>query len=189
MTENDNPMLENEASDEEFKAALEAALDAAEVSDEDLADAEAADDEFVAVDSLQGNEFAVEINNEVVSGVFRVSGLVTFDLFPEEDDDDDEEEVEYVTIAKMVQRNANLPFNAWLRETIDAGTSGDRPTRNVAIVAIDDGEETRRWTLKDAYILSVTYSDFDTSSTEFVEEVIDIGYESIIEAWTWSDSQ
>ncbi|MEM6280721.1 MAG: phage tail protein [Chloroflexota bacterium] len=187
MTDNENPTLENEASDEEFKAALEAALDAAEVSDDDLADAEAGDDEYRAVDSLQGNEFAVEIDNEPVSGVFRVSGLMTFDLYPEEDDD--EEEVEYISIAKMVQRDANLPFNAWLRETIEAGTSGDRPTRNVAIVAIDDGEETRRWTLKDAYIIAVSYSDFDTASSELVEEVIDISYERIIEAWTWSDSQ
>lgn len=177
MIENEQPLIspEEEASDEEFRAAVDAALNAADVVADDTDAAPV--DSISAVDSLQGNEFAVELDGTVVQGVFRVSGLVSFRL-------NLGDSTPSVTLAKMVQRDATLPFNQWLRESVE---SGNRPTRNVSVIAIDDGEETRRWTLTDAYITSVSYSDFDTASSDFVEEIVTITYSKIIEAWTWSD--
>ncbi len=183
MTENDvQPIIspEEEASDEEFRAAVEAAVAAASVPDDE--EPAIAGDNLSAMDSLQGNEFAVEIDGELVKGVFRVSGLVTFRL-------NAATTAPTITLAKMVQRDASLPFNAWLRETINAGSSADRPSRTLAVIAVDDGEETRRWTLTEAYITEVHYSDFDTASSDFVEEIVTIAYSSLVEAWTWSEKQ
>lgn len=135
-----------------------------------------------AVDSLCANEFAVEIEGEAVTGIFRVAGLHSFKL-----------EVKTTTslkmtqepfrITKMVQRDGNAPFNRWLRETVAARDDILRPKRTLAIVALDDGEETRRWTVKGAWISQVSYSDFNSSSVEMVEETFVIHYEDIEESW------
>ncbi len=181
MTENEQPQPllapEEEASDDEFRAAVDAALAAAEPLPEEAA--VTAGDNVTEVDSLQGNEFAVEIEGEPVKGVFRVSGLVSFSLT-------DRAATATLVIAKMVQRDVTMPFNKWIKETVAAGSS---PTRAVAIVAIDDGTETRRWTLTDAQITQVSYSDFNTASSELVEESITLTYSQLVETWTWSDSQ
>ena len=85
-------------------------------------------------------------------------------------------------MVKMVQRDGNNAFNRWLRET--TGTQdGARPTRTVAVVAIDDGVETRRWTAKNAWIIGVSYSDFNSASFEMVEETVTIQYETLEETW------
>jgi phage tail-like protein len=135
-----------------------------------------------AVDSLVANEFAVEIEGERVSGIFRVTGLVSFKL-----------DVRTTTslkivqepfkIVKMVQRDPNNPFNRWLRETTSAKDDILRPKRSLSIIAIDDGVETRRWTVREAWISEVSYSEFNTASSEMVEETLTIQYEVIEESW------
>lgn len=139
-------------------------------------------DVMVAVDSLVANEFAVELDGETMSGVFRVSGLTTFKLASHGSETTMERVREPFWLVKMVQRDSNNPFNKWLRETISK-TSGSRPRRNLTIVAIDDGVETRRWAFEGAWISEVRYSDFDTSGGDMVEEIITIHYDSMTETW------
>lgn len=129
----------------------------------------------VELDSLVANEFAVEIDGKATTGIFRIAGLISYTL--------DSEKPRQVMITKMVQRDASNPFNEWLRA---AEQSGKEATRSLAIVAVDDDVETRRWTLKDAYIAEVSYSDFDSGSIEMVEERITIAYASIEHIWSAS---
>ncbi len=139
----------------------------------------------VQIDSLSANEFEVRLNGEKLNGVFRVSGLVPFKL-----------EVkpaltklvrEPFKLSKMVQRDPQLPFNLWLRDTIAAKDDIVRPTRTLEILAIDDGQETRRWIVQGAWISEVTYSDFNTASNELIEETVSIHYEDILETWHITD--
>ncbi len=174
---------EEEASESDFMAALKAAREAASAQMEVEKQGASVDPGAVsALDSLQANEFHVELGDEVVSGVFRVDGLTSFMLV------ENDLETPPVTITKMVQRDTTIPFNQWLRETVEGG-AGSRPTRTLHVVAVDDGDETRRWTLHGAYITSVSYNTFDTASNEMVEEVITVGYKTLTEKWTWSDAQ
>ncbi|NDJ62642.1 MAG: phage tail protein [Chloroflexi bacterium] len=132
--------------------------------------------EGVQIDSLSANEFAVEIDGERASGIFRVSGLTIFQreasvalpLTP-------------FIIAKMVQRDPQLPFNRWLRDSQAA--QGDPPTRTLTILALDEGSETRRWTITDAWISAVSYSEFNSGSSELVEELLTIQPGGIDMAW------
>jgi hypothetical protein len=164
---------EEEATEDQFMAALKAAREAAQVA---MATATGSSS-VTSLDSLEGNEFHVELNGEVVIGVFRVSGLTSFTTgeFPP------------LVIGKMVQRDANLPFNQWIRATVES--KGEPPVAKLAIVAVDDGEETRRWMLSNARIASISYNTFDTSVSELVEETVTITYDSVFEKWTWSDAQ
>ncbi|MGB7340768.1 MAG: phage tail protein [Phototrophicaceae bacterium] len=135
------------------------------------------------VDSLIANEFAFEISGEAVSGVFRVGGLVTYAT-----DSEGNRIKPAFEVSKMVERDGHNLFNTWLRETVDARDSDENPTRDIAVVAIDDGVEIRRWHVKGAWIQSVSYSDFDSSSFEMVAETFIIGYDDIEESWTATDS-
>ncbi len=137
-----------------------------------------------SVDSLVANEFAVEIDGTVASGIFGVSGLTLFQL-----DSDGKRVTPSFEITKMVERDASNAFNSWHRETIENRDSDTRPTRNLAIVAIDDGIETRRWTAKGAYIAGIRYTDYDTASFEMIAETYTIMYSEIEENWTYADSQ
>ena len=137
-----------------------------------------------AVDSLVANEFAVEIGGEVVGGIFGVSGLTLFQV-----DSEGKRVKPSFEITKMVERDAKNAFNSWHRETVTNRDSDTRPTRTLAIVAVDDGIETRRWTAKDAYIAGIRYSDYDTASFEMIAEVYTIMYSEIEESWTYADSQ
>lgn len=137
---------------------------------------------MIAVDSLVANEFTVEIDGEVMLGVFRVSGFTPFKLAVNPDGAKPLHTP--FTLAKMVQRDGNNAFNTWLRETVENGGASPCPRRTLAIVAIDDGVETRRWTVKGAWISAVSYSDFDTGSSEMIEETITIHYDSIEETWS-----
>lgn len=128
----------------------------------------------IAVDSLIANEFAVELNGEEVSGVFRISGLTTYKL-----DADGQQVVTPFEVHKMVQRDPNTPFNRWLRETREGQSSG----RDLTVLAVDDGVVTRRWTAKAARIQEVSYSDFDSGSFEMIAEILTISYENIVEEW------
>jgi phage tail-like protein len=137
----------------------------------------------IAVDSLIANEFQVLINDEVMQGVFRVSGLTTFQLDPQGGEATMERQYPPFKLIKMVQRDGNNPFNKWLRET-RVTDDRTRPRRTLTIVAIDDGVETRRWTVKGAWIREVTYSDFDTGSSEMIEEIVTVHYDDIDETWS-----
>lgn len=137
---------------------------------------------MIEIDSLMANEFEVELDGEKLPGVFRVSGLVSFKL-----DGTDENNVnrvqEPIILSKMVQRDGNNAFNTWLRESIKAGAGQPRPRRTVDVVAIDDGVETRRWSLKAAWIKQVRYSDFDTGLSAMVEEIVTIQFGDLEESW------
>lgn len=130
------------------------------------------------LDSLIANEFAFEIGGEPISGIFRISGLVSYAT-----NDDGERIKPPFEVAKMVERDGNNLFNTWLRETIDARDSDEKPRRDVTVVAVDDGVQTRRWLAKNAWIKSISYSDFDSASFEMVAEVFVIAYEDIEESW------
>lgn len=135
-----------------------------------------------AVDSLSANEFAVELEGERIAGIFRVTGLISFKL-EVRNNTSIKPVKEPVKITKMVQRDSNAPFNRWLRESREAKADIVRPTRTLAILAIDDGTETRRWTLKRCWISEAAYSDFNTGSGELVEETLTIQWEEIDETW------
>lgn len=130
-----------------------------------------------AVDSLSANEFHVEIDGEIATGIFGVSGIHirSVDLAagrlihrP-------------VTITKMVQQQPDLPFNVWTRETLENPTS--KITRELAIVAMDEGVQTRRWVYQNAWISDISFSDFDTSREELVAETLVIHHTGVQEIW------
>lgn len=136
----------------------------------------------VHVDSLSANEFEVLLDSERLQGVFRVSGLLPFKL-------DVKPSLtklvrEPFKLSKMVQRDPQLPFNRWLRDTVASRDDIVRPTRTLEIVAVDDGKETRRWTVKEAWISEISYSDFNTGSSDLVEETVIIHYDDIEESWS-----
>ncbi len=130
-----------------------------------------------ALDSLSANEFRVEINGVSASGIFGVSGLrirsvdVTVGRLVNQP----------LVIVKMVQRDPALPFNQWTRETLANPTA--KVTRQIAIVALDEGVETRRWVYKDAWISEIGFSDFDTSRDELIEEQLTIQHGGVEEIW------
>lgn len=123
-----------------------------------------------AVDSLSAYEFHVEIDGQQVKGVFGVSGLTSFVL---------DGTLPPLTVTKMVQQNPHNTFNAWIRESMN----GSRPTRSLAVVAMDEGVETRRWVYHNAVITGVHFSDFDTASSELVEEQVTIQADQVEEHW------
>ncbi|MEO8394140.1 MAG: phage tail protein [Chloroflexota bacterium] len=135
----------------------------------------------IHIDSLSANEFEVRIEGEPVKGVFKVSGLLPFKL-----------EVKPALtklvrdpfkISKMVQRDPNTAFNRWVRETIGAKDDIVRPTRTVDILAIDDEEEIRRWTIVGAWISEIGYSEFNSASSDLIEETLTIRYDDVTETW------
>lgn len=135
-----------------------------------------------AVDSLSANEFKVEINGKVVSGIFAISGLSPFSL--KLDDTGKPVGFNYpaLVVTKMVQQDSTLPFNQWVREAIQArGTV--LPTREIAVVAMDEGVETRRWVYRNAWISEIKFSDFDTALEYLVEEKITIQHGGVDEIW------
>ncbi len=134
------------------------------------------------IDSLSANEFAVELDGERVSGIFRVSGLAPFKLDVKPTLTKRIKDPFKVT--KMVQRDPENPFNRWLRETTAARDDIVRPTRTLEIIALDDGVETRRWIVKGAWIAEVTYSDFNSGSSELIEETLTLHYDDIEDRWS-----
>jgi hypothetical protein len=139
---------------------------------------------LVAIDSLVANEYEVELDGEKLLGVFRVEDFVSFKIIPDGGETSMKPLQPPFKLAKMVQRDGNAPFNKWLRETIATGSGHLRPRRTLALVAVDDGVETRRWTIKGAWISEARYSTFDSASSEMVEETITIHYDSIEEVWS-----
>jgi phage tail-like protein len=130
-----------------------------------------------ALDSLSAHEFRVEIDGVTATGIFGVSGLHirSVDLaagrlvnHP-------------ITITKMVQRDPDLPFNQWTRETLANPTA--KVTREIAVVAMDEGVETRRWVYKNAWISDIAFSDFDTSRHELIEERLTVQHNGVEEIW------
>jgi hypothetical protein len=133
------------------------------------------------IDSLSANEFAVEVDGARAAGIFRVSGMTPFKL-------DVKPSLTKIVrepfkITKIVQRDATLPFNRWVRETLAARDDIVRPERTVAVIALDEGVETRRWIFTGAKIIQISYSDFNTGSGELIEETLTIMYEDCAESW------
>ncbi|MCI0713235.1 MAG: phage tail protein [Chloroflexi bacterium] len=134
-----------------------------------------------AMDSLSSNEFIVEIASERVAGVFAVTGLSSYSLKLE---DGKPVGLEYppLVVTKMVQQDATLQFNQWTRETVAA--RGTRlPTRDISIVAMDEGVETRRWIYRNCWISSIEFSDFDSDKEFLIEERITIQHGGVEEVW------
>jgi len=129
------------------------------------------------VDSLSTNEFQVELDGEKVSGIFGVHGLTVRALDPTTG----EAVRRPVVISKMVQRDPALPLNTWLRETL--AKPGEKVTRGLAIVAMDEGVESLRWVLTEAWISDVAYSDFDASRRELIEERLTIQHSGVQTIW------
>lgn len=132
----------------------------------------------IQIDSLIANEFEFEIDGETVPGVFRVSNLVSYSA-----DANGNRNKPTFEVSKMVQRDANNRFNKWIRETMANRDTDEKPTRDVTVVAVDDGVVIRRWTAKNAWIKGVYYSDFDSGSFEMVAETLVISYDDIEEEW------
>jgi hypothetical protein len=130
-----------------------------------------------AIDSLSANEFQVEINGETATGIFGVSGLhirsvdLTAGRLVNQP----------LTITKMVQQNPDLPFNRWTRETLANPTA--KASREIAVVAMDEGVETRRWVYQDAWISDIAFSDFDKGSDALIEERLTIQHGGVEEIW------
>ena len=130
------------------------------------------------VDGQLAKEFGLEIDGQRVSGILAIRGLVAFRL-----------DVRTTTairklqepfkITRMVQLDPQHPFNVWVRETFDAGEDIVRPARTLCLLALDKGVETQRWTVYDAWISEVGYSDFDSSSSDILEETLTVQYEDV----------
>ncbi len=130
-------------------------------------------------DGQLAGEFALEIDGRRVSGILAVRGLVAFRL-----------DVRTTTairklqepfkITRMVQQDPQHPCNVWVRETFEAGEDIVRPARTLGLLALDKGEETRRWIVNDAWISEISYSDFDSSSSDVLEETLTIQYEDVV---------
>lgn len=139
-----------------------------------------------AIDSLAANEFQVWIDGVQVAGVFSVKGLTPLSVTPLRTwlgviPLPGSLVSKPVTITKMVQRDPQLPFNRWIRDTL-ANPAG-KVTREVAVVAMDEGREARRWVLRGAWISEISYSDFDSGSDQLVEERITVQYRGIQMFW------
>jgi phage tail-like protein len=130
-----------------------------------------------ALDSLSSNEFRVEIDGVVASGIFGVGGLRvrSVDLVAGRLVN------QPLVIVKMVQRDSTLPFNQWTRETLANPTA--KVTRQIAVVAMDEGVETRRWVFRDAWISEIAFSDFDTAHNELIEERLTVQHGGVEEIW------
>jgi phage tail-like protein len=130
-----------------------------------------------ALDSLSANEFRVEINGVVATGIFGVSGLHirSVDLAAGRLVN------QPITITKMVQQDPDLPLNQWTRETLANPTL--RVTREIAVVAMDEDVETRRWVYRNAWISDIAFSDFDTSRHELIEERLTVQHTGVEEIW------
>ena len=130
-----------------------------------------------AIDSLSSNEFQVEIDGEVATGIFGVSGLhircvdLTAGRLVHQP----------LTITKMVQQDPDLPFNRWVRETLENSTN--KVTRQIAVVAMDEGLETRRWVYQDAWISDIAFSDFDKAHSVLIEERLTIQHSGVEQIW------
>jgi phage tail-like protein len=135
-----------------------------------------------AIDSLVANEFEIKLDDEPVAGIFAVEGLVTFKLDVKTTTSLKKLQ-EPFTIKKMVHRDPHAPFNRWIRDTFAAGADIVRPTRTLIITAVDDGVPTRQWTVQKAWISEVRYSDFNSGSSEMVEETVTVRYDDIEESW------
>ncbi|MBW4439186.1 MAG: phage tail protein [Pleurocapsa minor GSE-CHR-MK-17-07R] len=134
-----------------------------------------------SVDSLSANEFSVSIDGEVITGIFKLSGLAPFKM--EMKPAATRLLRDAVRITKMVQRDPAMPVNRWVMETVTAKDDIVRPIRTLDISALDDGVEVRRWSLKGAYISELSYSDFDSGSGELVQETLVIQYEDVEIVW------
>ena len=78
-----------------------------------------------------------------------------------------------------MQPDPQHPCDIWVNESFDAGEDIVRPARTLALLALEEGEVLRRWTVRDAWIAEVGYSDFDSKSDDLLEETLTIHYKDI----------
>jgi hypothetical protein len=83
----------------------------------------------------------------------------------------------------MVRRDPNDVVNRWMRESVASHTDIMRVTRTIDVVAVDDGEEIRRWQIKGAWISGISYSEFNTASGELIEETLTLQWTSVETVW------
>ncbi len=123
-------------------------------------------------------DFALEIDGQRVEGIRAVRGLVAFRL-----------DVRTTTairklqepfkITRLVQQDPQHPCDVWVNESFGAGEDIVRPARTLALLALQEGEVLRRWTVRDAWIAEVGYSDFDSKADDVLEETLTIHYKDI----------
>jgi hypothetical protein len=135
----------------------------------------------VHIDSLTASEFEVHVDDVKATGIFRVSDFVSFHL--DVHSNTRNLVAHPFRISKMVQSDPDNPFNKWLRDTRAAGEAAARPMRTLTLLAVDDGDIIRRWTLHKAWISAVSYSEFNSGGGDLVEEVITIHYDKLDEAF------
>ncbi len=137
------------------------------------------------IDTLSANEFAVFLDGEAVHGVFTISGLAPFKL------DVTPALIKLarspLTLSKMVHKDPALPVNRWLRESAAAKDDVVRPLRTLDIVAMDEGQESRRWSVIGAWVSEIAYADFDSGSGELMQEKLVIQYDRIDTLWPAAD--
>jgi hypothetical protein len=134
------------------------------------------------MDSLSANEFAVYLEEMPLRGVLRVMEFKPFKL-----------DVKPTTalkalkdpfkLVRLVESDPASPVNKWLVESVNAQADFDRPRRDLTLVAVDEGVPTRQWLITGAWISEASYSSFDSSSREFVEETLTIQWEAIKFEW------
>lgn len=138
------------------------------------------------IDTLSANEFAVFLDGEAIQGVFTISGLAPFRL------DVTPSLIKAMRsplrLSRMLQKDPTLPFNRWLRESAEAGDDVVRPLRTLDIVAMDEGVESRRWSVIGAWVSEIAYSDFDSGSGELIQEKLVIQYDRIDTIWPAHDA-
>lgn len=134
---------------------------------------------MIELDSLVGNEFEIEVDGETTTGIFRIDNFVPFQI-----KDGQRVEVPF-NIVKLVQRDANNALNRWIRDS----TSRENTLRTVTVKAVDDGVVIRTWTFTNARISDVRYAGFNTASSDLIEEIITVYYDSVSETWLTTDSE
>lgn len=137
--------------------------------------------QLIVRDSLTANEFAVELDGTAVDSVLRVAGLTSLNLSVAENAV--AAITEPIEMTKLVERDPESAFNAWVKESVNAKESPTRPTRTLTVVAVDDDVRTLSWTFNGAWISRVGFSAFDSGSAELVEETLTIHYESVDVVW------
>ncbi len=129
-------------------------------------------------DGQRASDFALEIDGRRVDGILALRGLVAFRLDVRTTTAIRKLQEPFKVVRKL-QHDPQDPCNVWVSESYGAGEDIVRPARTLALLALDEGEVLRRWTVRDAWIAEVGYSDFDSKSGDLLEETLTIHYKDI----------
>lgn len=120
--------------------------------------------------TLQANEFTVEIDGELIDSI------VTCEAFTYLQGDAGGGRSS-ISMRKRVEDSPTTAFNRWLIETLAAPAADSRPCRTVVVTALNDGTPIRRWTFAGSKIMSIVQGGFEVDSYEFADEQVTIGYD------------